>query len=180
MTIEIKQKIMLEIIEWTKSIGFALVIGAIILIFVRPSVVFGDSMLPTLEDKNLLLLEKTSYLLGEPERGDIVVIRSDLQLYGFMKKKLIKRVIGLPGDTIVIGERQVFINGVALEEDYLKDERMYDGFTGTVPEGHVFVLGDNRNNSTDSRKPTVGFVPYSKIQGKAYFRIFPFDKIGAM
>jgi signal peptidase I len=180
MSIELKEKIITEVIEWSKSLGFALIIGLLILVFARPSFVNGSSMLPTLQHKNVLLLEKVSYFIGEPKREDIVVIKTDEKLFFYLKKNLVKRVIGLPGDEVVIGEKQVFINGVALEEDYLNESFMQNGFTGTVPEGHVFVLGDNRNYSKDSRSPSVGFIPFNKIQGKVYFRIFPFDKITSM
>jgi signal peptidase I len=135
-------------------------------------------MEPTLQPDNYIFLSRQSYRLHEPERGDIVVFKSDLLLENGKKKLLIKRIIGLPGDQISISQGKVNINGQAIEESYTMD-----GFTEgdmaavTVPEKSVFVMGDNRQHSIDSRNPAVGFVEDSRIVGKAFLRLYPFNEI---
>ena len=140
-------------------------------------------MYPTLHEGDQLLISSFGY--DEPERGDIVVLMAD----GFMDEPLVKRVIALGGDTVEIDgeEGVVYVNGEALYEPYINDlagQAMYTGdLTGafTVPEGEVFVMGDNRNGSSDSRKLyEIGTIPYEKIVGKAIFRIFPFSRVGSL
>ena len=147
--------------------------------FVRLSGVQGTSMYPTLDNGDQLLLLSFGY--NEPERGDIVVLMAD----DFMDKPLVKRVIGIGGDVIDMDPSgTVTVNGEALYEPYINDLNGQDMYLGdiqfplTVPDGQVFVMGDNRNGSSDSRKAEVGTIPYEKIVGKAVFRLFPFNRMG--
>jgi len=125
----------------------------------------GSSMNPTLQDGQYLLINNISYYLDEPQHGDIIVFhhpRSDLNL--------IKRVIGLPGDHIEIANQTVTVNGVTLDEPYVTAEPNYSG-SWDVPQGQYFVLGDNRNNSSDSH--TWSFLPKENVVGKAMFIYWP-------
>lgn len=168
-----------ELKEWIRDLGMALIIGLIIITFIKPTIVKEHSMEPTLEENNYIFLSKQAYtLFGEPERGDIVVFHSDLRTVDDKEKLLVKRIIGLPGDTVMITGGVVYINGEPLEEPYTKD-----GYTNTeleevtVPEGHVFAMGDNRQNSIDSRHSDVGCVSIDQVVGKAVLRLYPFDQI---
>lgn len=168
-----------ELKEWVRDLGMALIIGLIIITFIKPTIVKEHSMEPTLEENNYIFLSKQAYtLFGEPERGDIVVFHSDLRTVDDKEKLLVKRIIGLPGDTVMITGGMVYINGEPLEEPYTKD-----GYTNTelpevtVPEGHVFAMGDNRQNSIDSRHGDVGCVSIDQVVGKAVLRLYPFDQI---
>jgi signal peptidase I len=130
----------------------------------------GSSMNPTLQHGEYLLINNLSYYLNEPERGDIIVFHhpnSDLNL--------IKRVIGLPGDQIEISDQHVKVNGVILDEPYIQAEPTYSG-NWTVPEGQYFVLGDNRNSSSDSH--SWQYLPRENIIGKAIFIYYPFTDWG--
>lgn len=132
----------------------------------------GSSMNPTLQDGEYLLINNLSYFLNEPERGDIIVFHhpnSDLNL--------IKRVIGLPGDEVEIADQQVKVNDVVLDEPYIQAEPTYSG-KWTVPEGQYFVLGDNRNSSSDSH--SWQYLPKENIIGKAIFIYYPFSDWGSV
>ncbi len=168
-----------ELIEWAKSIAFALCIGALIIVFARPSLIIGPSMEPTFEEGQLVLVEKVSYFLHEPKRGDIIVAQTNLPLNRWFKKSVIKRVIGLPGDVIKIEDGAVYINGERYYETYTKDEYTLIGGEWQVPEHSIFVMGDNRNSSNDSRSSSVGYIDYSAIKGKVYLRIFPFNRFSS-
>lgn len=122
----------------------------------------GHSMMPGLVDGEYLIVSKAAYFLDEPERGDIIVLRFP----DVSEKDYIKRVIGLPGDHIEIAESTVRVNGVALDEPYTNGIPYYRSASWTVPQGHYFVMGDNRNNSSDSR--VLSFVPRRDIVGKAW------------
>lgn len=171
-----------DLFDWAEALVYALSLLVLICaFFVRLSGVVGSSMYPTLHNGDQLMLTSIGY--DEPERGDIVVLMSD----SFGDKPLVKRVIGIGGDIINIDQNTntVSVNGENLYEPYispLNGEDMYRGDIGypyTVPEGQVFVMGDNRNASADSRKQVeVGTIPYEKIVGKAIFRIFPFNRLG--
>ena len=161
---------------------FRLLLGAAALallsmFFFRASLVRGDSMEPTLHDGDCTFVQLAWY--GEPQRGDIVAIRSA----GEEGKHLVKRIIALGGDTVQIdfGSGTVYVNGHRLEEPYAAGPTLLRGdvsFPVTVPEGHYFVLGDNRNHSQDSRSSELGMVPAEDIEGKVVFRFFPFGGFG--
>jgi signal peptidase I len=126
----------------------------------------GFSMIPTLEDGEFVLVSKLNYRLGAVERGDIVVFHYPVD----PKQELIKRVIGLPGDTIKVMDGVVSVNAQVLDEPYIADTPRYSG-EWIVPEGQVFVLGDNRNDSSDSHQ--WGYLPFEKIVGKAVVIYWP-------
>lgn len=167
-----------EILEWIKTIVISIIIAMLITTFIRPTLVKGYSMYPTLDEYDYLIINKIPYMLHEPERGDIVVFKSHLTTSEGKEKDLIKRVIGIPGDTIQITEGKVFVNGQLLEEDYIDGDYTTGELLLEVPEDMLFVMGDNRENSLDSRDKKVGAVPVDTVRGKVLVRLFPFDKIG--
>ena len=157
-------------------VAFALVFG-----FVRPFVVEAfyipsESMVPTLEIGDRVLANKFIYRFTEPERGDVVVFQS---VEGG-DEELIKRVIGVPGDTIRVDNGTLFVNGEAQNEPYVNAMVPDGGVYGptTVPKGHVFVMGDNRGNSRDSR--FFGPVPYENIEGEAFVLFWPLPRVGLL
>jgi signal peptidase I len=172
---------MKELKEWIKDILIAVIIAVIILQFIKPTFVRETSMLPTLQEYNFLFLSKQSYHFGEPKHGDIIVFHTKLKTQTGSEKMLIKRVIGLPGDSITIEDGKVYINGEEQDQSYTKD-----GYTNgyikdlVVPKGELFCMGDNRLNSIDSRDPSVGMVKISDVYGKAVFRLYPFNEIGPL
>lgn len=164
-----------EVISWIK-----LIISAFIIAFLLKSYVFQValvnqiSMEPTLKEGQILIIAKMGYLFGDPERGDIVVLKDELE-----NKYLIKRAIGLPGETVEIKNDSVYIDGKKLEPDYTSLPTQDNGFTkARIPESKYFVMGDNRPHSRDSRSDTVGFVDRKNIVGKAVLRVWPINKIG--
>lgn len=126
----------------------------------------GFSMLPTLEDGEFVLVSKLNYRFGEVERGDIIVFHYPMD----PDQELIKRVIGLPGDTINVQSGIVSVNGQQLTEPYIAAAPLYSG-QWMVPEGQLFVLGDNRNDSSDSH--SWGYLPFEKVVGKAIVIYWP-------
>lgn len=164
-----------QIKEFVESIVIAGILAFFIITFIVQSfVVEGESMLPSLHDGERLFVNKFIYRFQEPKRGDIVVFAPK----GEPKKKYIKRVIGLPGEEIIVNRDGVYINGHLVEENYI-NAKAEEGFGRyVVPENHFFVLGDNRNRSTDSRNfYQVGFVPFKSISGKAFWVYWPLNKI---
>ena len=139
---------------------------------VEPYLVSGPSMLPTLENRERLLVNKFIYYVSDPKKGEVIVFKypSDTT------RDFIKRVIATGGDSIEIIDGRVFVNGENIKEAYIK-EPFHTNYRKTiVPEGHVFVMGDNRNNSEDSRFSDVGFVAKNLIKGKASVIFWPLDK----
>ncbi|WP_082903336.1 signal peptidase I [Christensenella timonensis] len=144
---------------------------------VRIATVNGASMQPTLQDGDVLLCSSLGYT---PDYGDIVVTEMDVG-----EGDLVKRVIALAGDTVDVDYRTgtVSVNGERLDEPYILESTNLKGdiqFPVEVPVGRVFLLGDNRNNSVDSRRSILGMVPECTLLGKVYFRVFPLDRIGAL
>lgn len=164
-----------EIREYAESFAIAIVLALFIIFFVAQSfLVQGGSMEPSFYDGERLLVDKLSYRFREPRRGEVVV-------FGYPKdprRKFIKRVIGLPGDVVEIRNRQLFVNGVPVVEDYIRGPMYQPYGPYTVPEGTIWVLGDNRNNSEDSRFPDVGAVPFERIVGRALIIYWPLNKSG--
>ena len=169
--------------EWIKDLMIAAIAALIFLELLMPTVVRQHSMENTLNQNDYVFVSKRTYTwFGQDiKRGDIITFMSDLETDAGGKKMLVKRVIGLAGDRIEIKNGSVYVNGEALKEEYTKDGRT-DGTMSevTVPEGHLFVLGDNRQNSTDSRSKSVEFVSVDRIKGKVVFRLFPISRIGAV
>ncbi|RME90302.1 MAG: signal peptidase I [Anaerolineae bacterium] len=126
----------------------------------------GFSMLPTLNDGEYVLVNRLAYRLGSPQRGDIIVFRFPINPH----QDFIKRVIGLPGEKVEIANGEVYINGARLDETYIAAPPRYSG-TWSVPPGYLFVLGDNRNDSSDSH--TWGLVPMENVIGKAVLVYWP-------
>lgn len=174
-----KDKIKKELFEWVKIIITSLAIALVITHFIRPTLVQGSSMYPTLEEKDYLIINRVAYNKKLPEKKDIIVFKTELLQDNGKKKDLVKRVIGLPGDHVKITDYQVYINGELLEEDYLSSTVITEGNIDiTIPEGSIFVMGDNRQHSMDSRDPDVGLVKIEDIMGKVVVRLLPFNKIG--
>ncbi|NCB36851.1 MAG: signal peptidase I, partial [Clostridia bacterium] len=145
----------------------------------EPIRVDGQSMCDTLQDQEIMLVTKPEYLLGEPQRGDVVICK-----YPGRTENFVKRLMGVPGDTLEIIDNVVYLNGTALDEPYLTPDRNNDGFSMapiTLTEGQYFVMGDNRDNSHDSRnyygstKPET--LTRSQIIGHVRCVVFPFGNI---
>jgi signal peptidase I len=156
-----------SIIEWGVAIVSALLIAVVIRYFLfSPYEVNGQSMYPTLEGNELLIVNKFIYDVSSPGYGDIVVFHTDEQ------RDFIKRVIGLPGDKIEGKQGHVYRNGKKLDEPYIAEEMIGDFSPVVVGKDQLFVLGDNRNDSKDSR--VIGAVDYKAVVGRADIVIMPF------
>jgi signal peptidase I len=171
-----------ELWEWIKALVIAVALAAVIrYFFFAPIVVDGLSMMPTLHDQDRMIVNKLNYKIGEPSRFDIIVFHAP------ENKDYIKRVIGLPGDSIEYKDDTLYINGKAYEEPYLEEYKkqvidgpLTDPFTleekigeKTVPEGHLFVMGDNRRFSKDSRH--IGTIPFGKVLGNTSIVYWPLE-----
>jgi signal peptidase I len=158
----------------TVLVAFVLVFGLVRPFAFEAFRIPTESMVPTLEAGDRVLANKFVYRFVEPERGDIVVFGS----VNGEDETLIKRVVGVGGDEIQVQDGVLFVNGEPQEEPYLNKESPSRDFYGPVkvPEGHVFLMGDNRGNSSDSR--VFGPVPLENLKGGAFFRFWPISKIG--
>ncbi|AYC29222.1 signal peptidase I [Paenisporosarcina cavernae] len=180
-----KEKV--EFWEWAKALLIAFGLAFLIRYFLfTPIVVDGESMMPTLEDGDRMIVNKIGYNIGEPNRFDIIVFHAP------EKKDYIKRVIGLPGDHIEYKNDQLYINGEAIDEPYLdpyksqiSEGTLTEDFTleeiiqmDKVPEGHIFVMGDNRRYSKDSRH--IGVVSIDEVIGSTSVIFWPFDEISVV
>jgi signal peptidase I len=172
------------LLDWIKAIGIALILAIIIKKFlIEQYVVYGESMMPTIQDGNRLIVNKIGYELSSPERFDLIVFKANPE------EDYIKRVIGVPGDHIAYKDDKLYINNKLIEEPYLEEFKRFaanrtitgnftlEEITGhkIVPEGKIFVLGDNRLHSIDSRH--IGFIDVKDIVGEANIRYWPVDKM---
>lgn len=173
-------KLKKEIIDWVKTIVVSLVLAFLIVQVVKPTIVSGESMYPTLNDKDYLILNRLSYKFGDIEREDIIVFKTDLKQDNGKEKDLIKRVIAIPGDHLVIKDSKVYLNGKLLEEEYIHNAYTSGDIDITIPDGKIFVMGDNRENSKDSRSEEVGLVDEDDILGEVMVRLLPLNEIGAV
>lgn len=201
MSEEKKRTVLGEILDWVYCIALAVIITLFVKnLFFSTTIVRQESMFPTLKDGDILFVNRFSQVSGTPlETGDIVVLEAPLNMTNvseyayykddnlwdkflklFKKTLYIKRVIGVSGDRLVIDGSEVSINGEVLEEEYINPQKFNNSINNNIdleiPEGYIFCMGDNRDRSKDSR--TFGLIPINKIEGKATFRFFPFDKFG--
>ena len=154
------------LLDLFETVGLAVILFLIINTLSARVRVDGFSMLPTLHDGEFVLVNKLAYRVGSPTRGDIIVFQSTTE----KELDLIKRVIGLPGDHIVIGGDKVSVDNQTLTEPYIAAAPSYSG-DWNVPKGYLFVLGDNRNDSSDSH--AWGFLPIQNVVGKALLIYWP-------
>ncbi|MEM7556613.1 MAG: signal peptidase I [Cyanobacteria bacterium P01_A01_bin.84] len=163
-------------------IGIALFLAFLIRTFIaEPRFIPSDSMVPTLLTGDRLVIEKVSYRFEKPSFGDIIVFQppQTLQKQGYLKDQaFIKRIIGEPGDAIAVEKGKVYRNGEVLQENYIKEPPIQDFVEKKVPDNEYFVMGDNRNDSNDSRY--WGSLPEENIIGRAVFRFFPLNRIGGI
>ena len=157
-----------------KDILLVIVIALLISFLIKPIIVKGSSMYPTLENDDYLIISKQAYKIGEPERGDIVVFPHE---EGYGDDPLyIKRVIALPGDHLEIEDGKVYINGNLQQEEYINGDFTEGDIDYVIPEDEIYVMGDNRGNSSDSR--VFGTVDIEDVTGEVLVRLYPFNKIG--
>lgn len=170
------------ILDFLETIVVALSIFVVIYLFLmQPHEIKGNSMEPNFKDKEYILTDKISYRLHTPVRGDVVIFKAPVN----PDVDYIKRVIGVAGDRVKVQNGAVFANGEKLKEDYLKDPTflfpgsfMTDGVEITVPEGKIFVLGDNRAHSSDSRQ--FGPIVINSVVGRAFLRYWPINSLGVL
>ncbi len=158
-----------------KLILIVFVILFLMIYIVSVTQVVGSSMSPTLSDGEVLILNKFNYRIFDVKRGDIISLDYEDTKY------LIKRIIGLPGETVEIKNNELYINNTLYEEDYLPDDLVYPDFSlsdlgySVIPDDMYLVLGDNREDSLDSRE--IGLIKKEEINGKIIFRLWPINKI---
>lgn len=176
-----KNSLMKEILSWVIELAVIVVISFLIVTYIgQRTVVDGESMLNTLHDGESLIIDKVSGRFKDYDRFEIVVFRYQNR----KDEHFIKRVIGLPGETVQIIGDDIYINGEILEEDFGRDGYIEDPGRASEPitlgPDEYFVMGDNRNNSRDGRDPSVGNVPKSTIDGRAILRIWPLSEFGTL
>ena len=177
---EEKPNVMRELLGMLVYVGIVLAITFLIITFVgQRTHVSGESMENTLDDGDQLIVDKLTYRFHDPERFDIIV-------FPFRYKDntyYIKRIIGLPGETVQIVDGEIYINGELLEESYGRDVMQDAGLAAepiTLGDDEYFVLGDNRNYSSDSRDPSVALIHRKEIIGRAWLRIWPLNSFGIL
>lgn len=160
-----------EIFEWVMVIVVAVAAALVIRTFIfEPVRVEGSSMMSTLHDNEYMIVTKYQYLLDDPERFDVVICRYP----GRQATNFVKRIVGLPGDTVAVRQGVLYVNGKAVEEPYIDEPMRADMPDTVVEEGHYFVMGDNRNNSNDSR--SVGQLTRKQIRGQVRIVAWPFSE----
>ena len=170
--------------SWIGELGRTIILSVILALGIRTFVaearwIPSESMVPTLQKYDKLIVDKVSYHFVEPERGDIVVFApTDALKKQNFKDAFIKRVIGLPGDKVEVKGQRVYVNDQPLGENYIEDRPNYNYGPVWVPPNQYLVLGDNPNNSYDSHY--WGYVPRNKIIGRAVVRFWPLNRVGEL
>lgn len=169
----------MDVLETITFVGSIFIV--IYLFIMQPNQVKGSSMDPTFTTEDYILTSKITYKFREPKRGDIIVFKAP----GLDETEFIKRIIGIPGDTVKIQDGNIFVNNTLFDEEYIssrtslwQDSFVQNGVPLSVPPGHYFVLGDNRAKSSDSRR--FGFIPQSSIIGVVVYRYYPPGKMGTI
>ncbi|NMD38906.1 MAG: signal peptidase I [Christensenellaceae bacterium] len=158
-----------ELFEWIVTLGAAVIIAfAVKALIFEPVKVQGRSMMNTLQDGEIMIVTKYDYILGEPERFDIITCR-----YPKRSEFFVKRIVGIPGDTVSVSNGYLTVNGITYAEDYLDFRPNYSFDDYVVPEGEYFVLGDNRSNSNDSH--IIGSITRKQVLGHVRQVVFPFN-----
>ena len=175
-----ERSILGELLSWIIYIVIVVILSLGIITFVgQRTKVSGHSMETTLSDGDNLIVDKISYRFRDPERFEIIVFPFQYEEHTYY----IKRIIGLPGETVQVIDGYVYINGEMLDENYGLEVMDDPGIAAepiSLGEDEYFVLGDNRNHSSDSRDPSVGVLHRDDIMGRAWIRIWPFDKFGVI
>lgn len=175
-----ERSILRELLSWLIYIVIVVILSLGIITFIgQRTKVSGHSMETTLSDGDNLIVDKISYRFRDPERFEIIVFPFQYEEHTYY----IKRIIGLPGETVQVIDGYVYINGEVLDENYGLEVMDDPGIAAepiTLGEDEYFVLGDNRNHSSDSRDPSVGVLHRNDIMGRAWIRIWPFDKFGVI
>ncbi len=175
-----ERSILGELLSWIIYIVIVVILSLGIITFVgQRTKVSGHSMETTLSDGDNLIVDKISYRFRDPERFEIIVFPFQYEEHTYY----IKRIIGLPGETVQVIDGYVYVNGEMLDENYGLEVMDDPGIAAepiTLGEDEYFVLGDNRNHSSDSRDPSVGVLHRDDIMGRAWIRIWPFDKFGVI
>lgn len=175
LNVDIIKKVLL----WAVEIGIVVFLGVfVVMFFGRSTSIIGDSMSPTLEAGDSVLINKMSYLFKEPKRGDIIVFKPN----GSKKSRYyIKRVVGIPGDKVIIKNGKIYINDEEYTDDFTEQRIENAGIAEmeiTVGEKEYFVLGDNRNNGEDSRYANIGNVKLEYIEGRPWLKAAPLSHFG--
>lgn len=166
-----ESKLVNEVFEWLKSLAIAGILAFLIHTFLFAVVIVnGPSMEPTLHNNERLIMNKIIYKFHSPKRGDIVIFHASEQ------DDYIKRVIGEPGDKVEFRNQQLYINDQPVEETYLQHNVTEDVPSIIIPDHMIYVMGDNRKNSTDSR--IIGPIPLEKVVGRVSILVWPFNRIG--
>lgn len=191
-----KAHIISEAFQWIQAIVLAIIIALLIRAFIfEPVQVQGQSMEPTLQTGERLIVYKFGYMVDKPKRGDIIVIKVQegrrtllpfIDKYPLLKKifpyydelDYVKRIVGLPGEELTFQDGKVYINGELLKEPYVSGMTFSSDYKIVVPQNNYFVMGDNRECSRDSRE--IGTIHLSNIKGKAVLRFWPFKSFGSI
>ena len=172
------KKMINTLVEWISVILTAIVIAFIITQFIRPTLVRGESMYPTLSEDDYLIINKISYKVKSPENGDIIVFKTNLLQSDGTYKDLVKRVIATEGDHLVIKDFKLYVNGNLVDEPYIQNQYTSGDIDIIIPENKIFTMGDNREKSLDSRYDEVGLVDEDDLMGKVSVRLYPLNRIG--
>ncbi|MGI6161963.1 MAG: signal peptidase I [Christensenellales bacterium] len=161
-----------SVFDWIKALVLAIAIAVSIRMFVLEfQKVDGPSMLPTLETGETIFINKLAYIINEPKRGEVIICH-----FPNSDDTYVKRIIGLPGETVEIKSGTVYIDGKADEDIFGNDKKVVDSPPIKVPDDCVFVMGDNRNYSLDSSSPQVGPIQLENVMGRVQAVVWPADK----